>query len=243
MSNFNMIKEANDSTESLAESIVLIQEVQELVNFTGADGEIIEESVAQFIKDAREFITHGLLPHYIRKSDEQKDDENRDGAVTDPEDKLWYFAKMVGGLMYYMKKDIKANNNSAFQMVSKGMISDAHVDQNIKAMAEKNLQSFIKTVAEKFKDPSVKSQLSKYLDDLESYFTVSTETPVTEDTYSGATLSAPGYYILDKGSNVVAGPYTTEVAAIDSEEYETKFNGFDVDYFSDYDIRRNQQRY
>lgn len=171
MSQFNMIKESNDKVKIMTESVVLASEVQELKTLFTADGEIVQESVTQFVKDAREFVKHGLLPHYQKKSDADKEDENSDGALTDPEDKLWYFAKMVGGLLYYMKKDLKTTNADAFKMVVKGLIADKHIDQNVKAMAEKNLQSFIQKVAEKFQDPSVKSQLTKYLDDIETYFT------------------------------------------------------------------------
>lgn len=167
---FDLLKGIQSDTEFLSEAVALFEQSPELLEMVDENGDLIQESVEDFVKDAREFLRNGLLSHYNKKPDSQKDDENDDGEVKDPPDKLYYFAKMIGGLIYYMKKDIRSKNKAAFNQIKKGLIKDSFVDGNVKSMAEKNLKSFVEKAADHFKNNSVKQKLEQYLDQIEGYF-------------------------------------------------------------------------
>ena len=167
----SLLKETQNAQTVLTECSILNEHIEGFVSIQ-ANSVLVQEDIKKFIDDAREFIKNGNLPHYNKKSELEKDDENEDGVIEDPADRVYYFSKMLSGLLYYMKKDLKNKDIDAFNDIAGGVIDDKYVDMNLKDIGVKNLKSFMKRIADNFKLDSVKSKIGQYLDDIEDYFVI-----------------------------------------------------------------------
>lgn len=156
------------NTASILREKLLFENVFEISEMCNPDG-YISENVATFVKDAREFIKHGNFPSWQRKSD--PDDEQPDGEINNL-DKFLYLGKVIAGLFYYIKKDLKTADDAAFDQVVDGLTSVDMVDANVKAQAEKvpQLLKFAQEVEKTFTSPATKRKLEAYLDQIEDYF-------------------------------------------------------------------------
>lgn len=130
---------------------------------------VMNESVKEFVKDAREFLKFGNFPSWQRK--QEPDDEQPDNEINHL-DKILYLAKVVAGLFYYMKSDLKNKDDAAFDQLVSGLTTTDMVDDNVKAQAEKmpKLKQWVGEVEKNFKNPSTKKQIEKYLGQIEEYF-------------------------------------------------------------------------
>ena len=219
MSKFKLIADIDKmSKHQLLEAIDQIESVEmltELKDFISEEG-ILTESVAEFVKSTEEFLKHGSFPLWNRLSD--KEDENGDGEINDA-DKIGYVAKVIAGLYFYMKKDLRNSDEEAFSMVVKNLTKH-NIDKNVKAQVEKNaqLKKFTDNVMANYSKPETKVTLTKHLDAIKDYYLSDLPAKVTEGSDSEY------YWVVkrktDKTLSVVTGPWAYEEEAFnDCDEW------------------------
>jgi hypothetical protein len=173
MSKFSLIHALQEHGESRAQfERMLVEDLFQIQPFIGSDGVVLTERLQDFLKDAREYVSYGNFPLYNRmKEKNTAEDENNDGKI-DQIDAILFMSKVIGGLWFYMQKDVKTTSKEGFDMIVKGLTTQDGVADNMKAMAEKQqkLAAFAEKTAKEFKNPSTKNTLRKYLDSIESYY-------------------------------------------------------------------------
>lgn len=163
--NFSIIKQLQ---KDLDDEKQLMESVFGMKDMLNEDGQVLNESVQKFIDDAREFVKHGNFPLWKAKTD--KEDENNDGTIDDL-DGLYYFSKVIAGLVYYMKRNLKSDVDS-FDSIVSGLTTVVGVDVNVKTQAEKHesLSRYVDKVADGFNTPEMKAKLSNHIDKIEQYY-------------------------------------------------------------------------
>jgi hypothetical protein len=173
MNQFSLINALHEESERRTQfDRLLIEDLFEVQSYIGEDGNILNERLESFLKDAREFISHGNFPLFQRmKMKGTAEDENEDGEI-DHLDAILFMSKVVGGLWYYMQKDVRNTAEESFDMIVRGLTTQSGVVDNMKAMTDRQakLKDFAEKTAKDFKNPSMKQTLRKYLDALESYY-------------------------------------------------------------------------
>lgn len=173
MSKFNLLQALNEQHEqTILFERMLIEDLFQITEYIGKDGTILSEKLQLFLKDAREYVSYGNFPLYNRmKQQDKAEDENGDGQI-DQVDAILFMSKVIGGLWYYMQKDVKNSSKEGYDMIINGLTTQDGVADNMKAMAEKQqkLLAFAEKTAKDFKNPSTKNTLRKYLDAIEAYY-------------------------------------------------------------------------
>lgn len=180
MSKFNLVAAVDRlSKPMMLENLDCNKELNliELKDFISEQG-IVQESVSDFIKSSREYLSHGSFPMWARIAD--KEDENGDGKIDDA-DKKGYIAKVIAGLYFYMKKDLRNSDEDAFKMVVNNLTKH-NIDKNVKSQVEKNAQlaKFVDNVVANYEDPATKQKLHKYLNALQDYYLSDLPAKMTE---------------------------------------------------------------
>lgn len=160
----------------------LLEEVYGMGQMLTESGVILRESIETFVKNGDEFLQHGNFPAW--KANPHKSDEDGDGEITD-KDMLIYFIKLVAGLYYYMKKDLKSADPEAFKMIVGNMMTDRTLTGNVKHQAETQTQlaAFVqKSVAQWDTNREVvKAALKKYIDGIRAYYKLPAVAPEKAD--------------------------------------------------------------
>ncbi len=215
MSKFNLVAAVDRlSKPMMLENLDCNKELNlvELKDFISEQG-IVQESVSDFIKSSREYLSHGSFPMWARIAD--KEDENGDGKIDDA-DKKGYIAKVIAGLYFYMKKDLRNSDEDAFKMVVNNLTKH-NIDKNVKSQVEKNAQlaKFVDNVVANYEDPATKQKLHKYLNALQDYYLSDLPAKMTEAVNLSDEQAAKMIFDKIKG--------TPDLNRVKVEQYVTKY--------------------
>ena len=215
MSKFNLVAAVDRlSKPMMLENLDCNKELNliELKDFISEQG-IVQESVSDFIKSSREYLSHGSFPMWARIAD--KEDENGDGKIDDA-DKKGYIAKVIAGLYFYMKKDLRNSDEDAFKMVVNNLTKH-NIDKNVKSQVEKNAQlaKFVDNVVTNYEDPATKQKLHKYLNAIQDYYLSDLPAKMTE---SVDKINNPDYAFYVVGKNKIISGWEYREDAKDALE-------------------------
>lgn len=159
-----LLKQLCEITENRDE-IKFLREEMCLTDILTEDGEIVNESLADFFAGFHALIDRAVINQHNTPAG--KEDEDGDGKL-DFKDTILRYARILAGLIYYKSKDIKKTNNDAFIQINKALTKDDDLLNNVKIMGKKNADQMVQFIVQNIQ--TNKDAVKKLASDVQHYF-------------------------------------------------------------------------